>query len=134
METVVDLEIPDTQSVLVLNTTLETDKPVQVLISNSVNSFSQSLPMCIADAELLFYENNDFIDTLKLNSDSLINYHVYSNGNIDSIPMNFYELDYTPKKDTYYKIEAKHSNYPSVFARTYIPNDVDIENKIDLSN
>ena len=83
METVVDLEIPDTQSVLVLNTTLETDKPVQVLISNSVNSFSQSLPMCIADAELLFYENDDFIDTLKLNSDSLINYYIYSNGNID---------------------------------------------------
>ena len=134
METVVDLEIPDTQSVLVLNTTLETDKPVQVLISNSVNSFSQSLPMCIADAELLFYENDDFIDTLKLNSDSLINYYVYSNGNIDSIPMNFYELDYTPQKDTYYKIEAKHSNYPSVFARTYIPNDVDIEYEIDLSN
>ena len=45
--------------------------------------------------------------------------------------MNFYELDYTPQKDTYYKIEAKHSNYPSVFARTYIPNDVDIEYEIE---
>ena len=89
METVVDLEIPAAQSVLVLNTTLETDKTVKVLLSNSVGSFSQFLPMCIDDAELLLYENDDLVDTLKFTSDSLINYYVYSNGNSDSIPMNF---------------------------------------------
>ena len=44
METVVDLEIPESQPVLVLNSLLDTDRPIQVLISHSVGAFSQNIP------------------------------------------------------------------------------------------
>ena len=102
METVfVDLEIPDTKMQFFLflsrqNTRHVTALPIPVNnLFHPVNSFSQFLAsMRPVDAELLFYENDDFIDTLKLNSDSLINYYVYSNGNIDSTPRIFYGFYY----------------------------------------
>ena len=53
METVVDLDVPETPPVLVLNAMLDTDVPVTLLISHSVGAFSQELPTCISDCLIL---------------------------------------------------------------------------------
>ena len=126
METVVDLEIPESQPVLVLNSLLDTDRPIQVLISHSVGAFSQNIPTCINDADVMLYENNIFLDTLKINLDSTMYHYFYHDGGFDSIPMHYYESNIIPNKDSNYRIDASHDNYPSISATTYIPNDIEI--------
>ena len=42
METVVDLDVPETPPVLVLNAMLDTDVPVTLLISHSVGAFPKN--------------------------------------------------------------------------------------------
>ena len=126
METVVDLEIPESQPVLVLNSLLDTDRPIQVLISHSVGAFSQNIPTCINDADVVLYENNIFLDTLKINLDSTMYHYFYHDGGFDSIPMHYYESNTIPNKDSNYRIDASHVNYPSISATTYIPNDIEI--------
>ena len=134
METVVDLDVPETPPVLVLNAMLDTDVPVTLLISHSIGAFSQELPTCISDAEVLLYENNQLLDTLQVNLDSVINYYVYSDGMWDSIPMNYYKSDLIPTKNTTYKVEASHPNYPSIVATTYIPEDLTVDYEVELDN
>ena len=124
MDTVVDLDVPETPSVLVLNALLDTDVSSQVLISHSVGAFSQDIPSCINDASVVLYENNIFLDTLQLNLDSTMYYYFYHDGFFDSIPMHYYQSNFIPNKDSNYRIEAHHTNYPSISATTYIPDDI----------
>ena len=55
LDTVVDLEIPPHEPVLVLNGLLNTDTIAQVVVSNSVGAFSNSRPSFINDANVLLY-------------------------------------------------------------------------------
>ena len=66
METVIDLEIPAHDPVLVLNGRLDTDTNIQVLISKSVGAFETTSPSMINDADVLLFENDLFIDSLEL--------------------------------------------------------------------
>jgi len=128
METVVDLDVPETPPVLVLNGVLDTDTTVRLLVSHSVGAFSNEIPNSIDDAEVVLYENDAFLDTLYPNLNSTTHYYLYSQGIVDSIPMHYYETSIIPNKNTNYKIEAKHSNYPSVLVNTFIPDDINIYN------
>ena len=58
METVVTIDIPPHESVLVLNSIFDTDTEIRVLVSHSVGAFEQNTPSCITDAEVLLFENN----------------------------------------------------------------------------
>ena len=44
LETIIDLDIPPHQSLLVLNGRLDTDKEIKVLLSNSVGAFDNNRP------------------------------------------------------------------------------------------
>ena len=57
-ETVIDLEIPPHDSVLVLNGLLSNDTNVRVSLSNSVGAFEDNQINSINDAIVLFYEND----------------------------------------------------------------------------
>ena len=61
METVIDLDIPSHEPVLVLNGLLDTDTNAQVVISHSVAAFSTAIPSFINDANVLLYKNNELI-------------------------------------------------------------------------
>ena len=52
MQTVVDLDIPPHEPVLVLNGLLDTDTNVQVVVSHSVGAFSNSTPSFIHNASV----------------------------------------------------------------------------------
>ena len=129
METVIDLDIPSHEPVLVLNGLLDTDTNVQVVVSHSVGAFSTTLPSFINDANLLLYKNNQFIDSLLPDMTNLVyvNY-IDDNQNVDSLALYYYKSDYKPVKDANYRIEVNHSSYPSVSAETYIPNDITLYN------
>ena len=64
MQTVIDLDIPPHESVLVLNGILHTDTNVQVVVSNSVGAFSNNSPSFINDASVVLYKNGVLEDTL----------------------------------------------------------------------
>jgi hypothetical protein len=129
METVIDLDIPSHEPVLVLNGLLDTDTNAQVVISHSVGAFSTATPSFINDANVLLYKNNQFIDSLLPDLTNLVyvNY-IDDNQNVDSLVMYYYKSDYRPVKDANFRIEVNHSSYTSVSAETYIPNDITIYN------
>ena len=62
METVVTIDIPPHEAVLVLNSIVDTDTEIRVFVSHSVGAFEQTTPSCITDAEVLLFENNQFLD------------------------------------------------------------------------
>ena len=58
LETVIDLEIPQDPSMIVLNGVLDTDTTISVIISNSVGAFSNTNPAFLPNAEAFLFENN----------------------------------------------------------------------------
>ena len=132
LETVVDIDIPAHESVLVLNGRLDTDTNVQVLVSSSVGAFDNSNPSMVYDANVILFENGIEIETLTLDTDNT--YEMYlNNGNWRNdtyIDMNYYVSNYVPKQDKTYKIEVKHPNFNNIDASTYIPDDILIYNLV----
>ncbi len=133
METVIDLDIPSHEPVLVLNGLLDTDTNAQVVISHSVGAFSAAIPSFINDANVLLYKNNELIGISllpDLENLAYVNY-IDDSQNVDSLAMYYYKSDYKPEKNENYRIEVNHSDYPSISAETYIPDDINLYN-IDI--
>lgn len=129
METVIDLDIPPHESVLVLNGLLETDTNARVIVSHSVGAFSNAVPSFINNANVLLYKDNQFIDSLLPDMTNLVYVHyIDDNYNTDSLPMYYYTSDHIPDKDATYRVEVKHSDYTSISAETYIPDDIILYN------
>ena len=132
LETVIDIDIPPHESVLVLNGRLDTDTNVQVLVSSSVGAFDNSNPSMVNDANVILFENGIEIETLTLDTDNT--YEMYLNDgnwrNDTYIDMNYYVSNYVPKQDKTYKIEVKHPNFNNIDASTYIPDDMFIYNLV----
>lgn len=129
METVIDLDIPPHEPVLVLNGLLDTDTTMQVVISHSVGAFSNQTPSFIDNANVYIYMNNERVDSLlpDYTEPVYVSYTDYDS-NIDSLPMYYYKCNRFPQKDQVYRIEATHGEYPSVSASTYVPKDVYLYN------
>ena len=129
METVIDLDIPPHESVLVLNGLLETDTNARVIVSHSVGAFSNAVPSFINNANVLLYKDNQFIDSLLPDMTNLVYVHyIDDNYNTDSLPMYYYTSDHIPDKDATYRVEVKHSDYTSISAETIIPDDITVYN------
>ncbi|MGY8987437.1 MAG: DUF4249 domain-containing protein [Flavobacteriales bacterium] len=128
METVVNLDIPPHTPVLVLNSIIDTDSEVRVLVSHSVGAFEQIIPSCITDAEVLLFENNQFLDTLLIdlvNTDSI---NLYTDIGESQILMNYYTSDIIPNSGSTYKIIVIHPDFDTITATTYIPEDILVSN------
>ena len=128
METVVTIDIPPHESVLVLNSIVDTDTEVRVLVSHSVGAFEQIIPSCITDAEVLLFENNQFLDTLSIdliNTDTMMFYNEY--GEMELL-MNYYTSDIFPNSGSTYSVKVNHPSYESITASTYIPEDIIVYN------
>ena len=128
METVIDLDIPPHESVLVLNGLLDTDTNARVVVSHSVGAFSNAVPSFINNANVLLYKEDQFIDSLLPDLTNLIYVKYYDDYNTDSLPMYYYKSDYIPEKDATYRVEVNHSDYTSISAETYIPDDITLYN------
>jgi len=128
METVIDLDIPPHESVLVLNGLLDTDTNAQIIISHSVGAFSGGRPSFISDANVLLYKDDQFIDSLLLDMTNLIYVNYDDDYNVDSLAMYYYKSDSIADKNTTYRIEVDHYDYPSISAETFIPDDITVYN------
>ena len=129
METVIDLDIPPHNPVLVLNGLLDTDTNARVVVSHSAGAFSNAVPSFINNANVLLYKEDSLIGSLLPDMTNLV-YVEYSddNGNAGSLPMYYYKSDYIPEKDADYRVEVDHSNYNPISAETYIPDDIILYN------
>ena len=81
METVIDLDIPPHESVLVLNGLLDTDTNARVVVSHSVGAFSNAVPSFINNANVLLYKEDQFIDSLLPDLTNLIYVKYYDDYN-----------------------------------------------------
>ena len=137
METIVDLEIPPHESMLVLNGRLDTDKEIKVLLSNSVGAFDNNRPAMVNDANITLFEDQVNLGNLEIDLNNYIAPYV-NDGNWqtwDTLVMNYYKINYVPKKDKTYRLEVQHPNYNSISASTYIPDDIELYNiEIDSSD
>lgn len=132
METVIDIEIPAHEPVLVLNGRLDTDTNVQVLVSSSVGAFDNSNPSMVNDANVILFENNIEVETLTLDTENTFEMYL-NDGNWRTttyIDMNYYVSNYTPQKDKTYRIEVEHPDFNDINASTYIPDDILIYNLV----
>ena len=118
METVIDLDIPPHEPVLVLNGLLDTDTNARVVISHSVGAFSNAVPSFINNANVLLYQDNQFDRySLLLDTTSLVYVNYYDDYTADSLAMYYYKSDYIPDNNSTYRVEVNHSDYPSNFSR-----------------
>ena len=99
METVIDLDIPSHEPVLVLNGLLDTETNAQVVISHSVGAFSTAIPSFINDANVLLYKNNELIGIPLLPDLENLVYvnYIDDSQNVDSLAMYYYKSDYRPQ-------------------------------------
>jgi len=130
METVIDLDIPPHDPVLVLNGILDTDTNAQLVVSHSVGAFSNTNPSFINNANVMLYKNNQFIDSLYPDT-NVIDVEYFNEYTVSYLPMYYYKSDYIPEKDANYRIEVSHSDYNPISAETSIPNDITLYN-IDI--
>ena len=129
METVIDLDILPHEPVLVLNGLLDTDTNAQLVVSHSVGAFSDLVPAFIDNANVVLYKDNDSVCSLLPDmTEQVYVYYMDSDYNTDSLPMYYYKSDYTPEKDATYTVEVNHSDYPSISAETFIPDDITVYN------
>ncbi len=124
METVVTVDIPPHESVLVLNSIVDTDTEIRVFVSHSVGAFEQTTPYCITDAEVLLFENNQFLDTLIIDLVNTDSVWFYTNLGESQILMNYYTSDIIPNSGSTYTVKVNHPSYESITASTYIPEDI----------
>ena len=130
METVIDLDIPPHDPVLVLNGILDTDTNAQLVVSHSVGAFSNTNPSFINNANVMLYKNNQFIDSLYPDT-NVIDVEYLNEYTVSYLPMYYYKSDYIPEKDANYRIEVSHSDYNPISAETSIPDDITLYN-IDI--
>ena len=133
METVIDLDIPPHEAVLVLNGLLDTDTNARVVISHSVGAFSSERPSFLENANVFLYKQNnmkeyELVDSLLPDMENVVDVeYTDASNNTDLLPMYYYKSDSIPNKNTTYKVEVTHLDYASaISAETYIPNDIDI--------
>ena len=105
-----------------MNGRLDTDKEIKVLLSNSVGAFDNNRPAMVNDANITIFEDGVNIGDLEIDLNNYIAPYV-NDGNWDTwdtIVMNYYKLNYIPKKDKTYRLEVQHPNYNNISASTYI--------------
>ena len=137
METIVDLDIQPHESVLVLNGRLDTDKKIKVLLSNSVGAFDNNRPSMVNNANITVYEDGVSLGDMVIDLNDTISPNV-NDGDWNTyynIDMNYYKINYIPKKDKTYLIEAQHPSYKTITGSTYVPDDIQLYNvSIDSSD
>ena len=93
METVIDLDIPSHEPVLVLNGLLDTDTNTQIVVSHSVGAFSNGTPSFISNANVLLYKDNQLIESLSPDmTDTIFVHYMDSDYETDSLPMYYYKV------------------------------------------
>ena len=128
-ETVVELDVPAHDPLLVVNGIIETDSVASVFISNSLGAFDQGEINPIDDANVFLYENGSLVGEMfpdLENVDSLYITEDYWWEYVGFSPIYKYKSEIIPQDDFTYSIEVNHPDYESVFAETTVPSSLEL--------
>ena len=112
---VVDLDIPEHERVLVVNSILTTDSMINASISHSVGAFDASSISYVNNATLEVYEDGVLLG--EMNEEVSLSYD--SMEELDSIYV--YNFNHNPVAGKIYSYEIAHPDYESVRAETTVP-------------
>ena len=112
---VVDLDIPEHDRVLVVNSILTTDSIINASISHSVGAFDASSISYVNNATLKVYEDGVLLG--EMNEEVSLSYD--SMEELDSIYV--YNFNQNPVAGKIYSYEIAHPDYESVRAETTVP-------------
>lgn len=122
-----NLDIPDTGRKIVINGLITSDSILNVRIGNSayINDISGSILTDLQNADVKFYQDNNYIDSLYHTSygrfDGYDIWHVF-------IPGNYRSKNVIPQQGKEYKIRVKVAGLAEATASTIIPEIVKIDN------
>lgn len=123
---VVDLDIPEHESVLVVNSILTTDSMINASISHSVGAFDASSISYVNNATVEVYEDGILLG--EMDEQASLSYD--SSGELDSTYV--YNFNQNPVAGKIYSYEIAHPDYEAVRAETNVPAKVKL-NVNDLS-
>lgn len=112
---VVDLDIPEHERVLVVNSILTTDSIINASISHSVGAFDASYISYVNNATVEVYEDGVLLGEM----DEEVSLSYYSSGELDSSYV--YNFNQNPVAGKIYSYEIAHPDYEAVRAETTVP-------------
>ena len=112
---VVDLDIPEHESVLVVNSILTTDSMINASISHSVGAFDARSISYVNNATVEVYEDGVLLG--EMDEQASLSYD--SSGELDSTYV--YNFNYNPVAGKIYSYEIVHPDYEAVRAETTVP-------------
>jgi hypothetical protein len=107
-----DIEPPDIEPVIVVNSFFENDKKIEVNISGSKSRFDNNNLVPIFDAKPYLFCDNELVDTLRINENPYFS---------DLLARWTYVSDIEPVKNKTYSIDIKADGYKTVRAEGQIP-------------
>ena len=115
---VVDLDIPEHERVLVVNSILTTDSMINASISHSVGAFDASSISYVNNATVEVYEDGVLLGEM----DEQVSLSYDSSGELDSTYV--YNFNQNPVAGKIYSYEIVHPDYEAVRAETTVPAEV----------
>jgi len=115
---VVDLDIPEHERVLVVNSILTTDSIINASISHSVGAFDASSISYVNNATVEVYEDGVLLG--EMDEQASLSYD--SSGELDSTYI--YNFNQNPVSGKIYSYEIVHPDYEAVRAETTVPAEV----------
>ena len=112
---VVDLDIPEHERVLVVNSILTTDSMINASISHSVGAFDASSISYVNNATVEVYEDGVLLGDM----DEQASLSYDSSGELDSTYV--YNFNHNPVAGKIYSYEIAHPDYEAVRAETNVP-------------
>ena len=112
---VVDLDIPEHERVLVVNSILTTDSTINASISHSVGAFDASSISYVNNATVEVYEDGVLLG--EMDEQASLSYD--SSGELDSTYV--YNFNQNPVAGKIYSYEIVHRDYEAVRAETTVP-------------
>ena len=124
---VVDLDIPEHERVLVVNSILLTDSIINAYISHSVGAFDASSISYVNNATVEVYEDGVLLGEM----DEQASFSYDSSGELDSTYV--YNFNQNPVAGKIYSYEIVHPDYEAVRAETTVPSAVKLNvNEVTL--
>ena len=115
---VIDLDIPEHERVLVVNSILTTDSMINASISHSVGAFDASFISYVNNATVEVYEDGILLGEM----DEQVSISYDSSGELDSTYV--YNFNQNPVAGKIYSYEIAHPDYEAVRAETTVPDAV----------
>jgi hypothetical protein len=119
-DVIIDLDIPEHEPVLVVNSVLSTDSIMTAYVSHSKGAFDSNPISYVNNASVKVFEDGVLLGEM----DKILTPSFNYSGFVDTVCR--YSLNQTPAAGKFYSYEVEHDDYENARAETPIPTAVDL--------